>query len=239
MSAADDLTVEHLEVRYGDLVGVSDISLKVPAGQVVALLGSNGAGKTTTLNAIAGLVRPSRGHIAWMGSEIGRLPAYAVVARGLTLSPEGWRLFTSQTVEQNLRLGATPLADKTRVPALLERVFALFPRLAERRRQRAGTLSGGERQMLAMAMALMVEPRLLLLDEPSAGLAPVLQRLVFDRVREINARGLSILLVEQNARESLALCRRAYVLAMGRVRAEGPGSVLRDDPEIRRLYLGG
>src|SRR6516225_2525581 len=126
----NDLVIEHLEVRYGDLVGVTDISLKVEAGTIVALLGSNGAGKTTTLNAIAGLVRPSRGHIAWMGNEIGRLPAYAVVERGLTLSPEGWRLFTSQTVEQNLRLGATPLADKSRVPALLERVFALFPRLA-------------------------------------------------------------------------------------------------------------
>jgi branched-chain amino acid transport system ATP-binding protein len=233
------LKVKNLEVRYGDLVGVSDVSLKVEQGTIVALLGANGAGKTTTLNAIAGLVPASQGTIEWDGAPIANLAAYAIVPRGLTLSPEGWRLFVGQTVEQNLLLGATPLADKARVPDLLERVLTLFPHLAERRRQRAGTLSGGERQMLAMAMALMVEPRVLLLDEPSAGLAPALQRLVFDRIREINARGLGILLVEQNARESLALCRRAYVLAMGRVRAEGPGEVLRDDPEIRRLYLGG
>src|ERR1700730_11140484 len=161
------LSVRNLEVRYGDLVGLADVSLEVTQGSIVALLGSNGAGKTTTLNAIAGLVRPSHGHIAWMGSEISRLPAYAVVARGLTLSPEGWRLFTSQTVEQNLRLGGTPLADQSRVPPLLERVSALSPRLAERRRQRAGTLSGGERQMLALGRALMSDPKLLMLHEPS------------------------------------------------------------------------
>jgi branched-chain amino acid transport system ATP-binding protein len=157
----NDLVIEHLEVRYGDLVGVADISLKVEAGTIVALLGSNGAGKTTSLNAIAGLVRPSQGHVRWRSEEIGRQPAYQIVSKGLALSPEGWRLFVAQTVEQNLRLGATTLADKARVESLFERVYTRFPRLAERRRQLAGTLSGGERQMLALGRALMSEPKLL------------------------------------------------------------------------------
>ncbi len=148
----DRLRVANLEVRYGDLVGVADVSFEVAEGSVVALLGSNGAGKTTTLNAIAGLVKPSRGTIEWRGEDIGRLPAYAIVPKGLALSPEGWRLFVSQTVEQNLRLGTTAVRDKSRVPALLDRVYTTFPRLAERRKQRAGTLSGGERQMLARAL---------------------------------------------------------------------------------------
>ncbi|HEY0183084.1 MAG TPA: ATP-binding cassette domain-containing protein, partial [Rhodopila sp.] len=149
------LTVSNLLVRYGDLVGVGDVSLSVPPGAIVALLGSNGAGKTTTLNAIAGLVPPAGGAVTWQGQPITAKPAFAIVASGLALAPEGWRLFVQQTVEQNLRLGATVLADKKRVPALLDRVFGLFPRLAERRRQRAGTLSGGERQMLATGRALM------------------------------------------------------------------------------------
>src|SRR6185436_5460080 len=146
----DRLRVEHLEVHYGDLVGIADVSLDVQPGTIVALLGSNGAGKTTTLNAVAGLVRPSAGTIEWRGAAIGGEPAYAIVAKGLALSPEGWRLFVTQTVEQNLRLGASLQSDKGRIEALYQRVYALFPRLAERRRQLAGTLSGGERQMLAL-----------------------------------------------------------------------------------------
>ena len=183
-----DLAVEHLEVRYGDLVGVADISLKVAAGQVVALLGSNGAGKTTTLNAIAGLVRPARGGIRWRGEDIFGKPAYAIVSKGLALSPEGWRLFVGQTVEQNLRLGATALANRSRIGALFERVYALFPRLAERRRQSAGTLSGGERQMLALGRALMSEPKLLMLDEPSLGLAPAVVEQLYDTLKALHGQ---------------------------------------------------
>ena len=187
-----DLNVEHLEVRYGDLVGVADISLKVPAGKVVALLGSNGAGKTTTLNAIAGVVRPAHGKVEWCGEPIFGQPAYAIVSKGLALSPEGWRLFVAQTVEQNLRLGATALGDRSRTAALFERVYALFPRLAERRKQLAGTLSGGERQMLALGRALMSEPRLLMLDEPSLGLAPTVVEALYDTLAELHRQGLTL-----------------------------------------------
>ena len=238
MTTTTLLSVRNLEVRYGDLVGLADVSLDVTQGSVVALLGSNGAGKTTTLNAIAGLVRPSRGQIAFMGSEIGRLPAYAIVARGLTLSPEGWRLFTSQTVEQNLRLGATPLADKTRTPALLERVFALFPRLAERRRQRAGTLSGGERQMLALGRALMSDPKLLMLDEPSLGLAPAVVEAMYETLDRLHRDGLTILLAEQSVEMALEVADHAYVLQVGKSVLSGPARDLARDPEVQKIYLG-
>src|SRR5437762_11890351 len=175
----DRLHVEHLEVHYGDLVGVRDVSLDVQPGTIVALLGSNGAGKTTTLNCIAGLVSPSGGTIEWRGDGIGGQPAYAIVSKGLALSPEGWRLFVTQTVEQNLRLGASVLTDKGKLATLYDRVYALFPRLADRRKQLAGTLSGGERQMLALGRALMGRPKLLMLDEPSLGLAPLIVREIF------------------------------------------------------------
>jgi branched-chain amino acid transport system ATP-binding protein len=233
-----ELTVEHLEVRYGDLVGVADISLKVQAGQVVALLGANGAGKTTTLNAIAGVVPPARGRIAWRGEVISGRPASAIVRKGLALSPEGWRLFVKQTVEQNLRLGATALADRSRLAALFERVYALFPRLAERRRQLAGTLSGGERQMLALGRALMGRPRLLLLDEPSLGLAPLIVREIFRVLVALRQRGLSILLVEQNVRAALQISDYGYVLELGALAAEGPSAELARDPRILETYLG-
>ena len=231
------LDVREVVAGYGEHEILRELSLHVDEGELVAVIGPNGAGKSTLLKTLAGLVRPRAGRITLAGADITGAATQRIVASGLCYVPQEANVFPSLSVWENLTIGGwtAPRAFSTRAQAVVE----LFPVLAERRRAAAGTLSGGERQMLATAMALMVQPRLLLLDEPSAGLAPALQRLVFDRVREINARGLSILLVEQNARESLALCRRAYVLAMGRVRAEGPGEALRDDPEIRRLYLGG
>ena len=231
------LEVRDLTAGYGETDILRGISLRVDDGELVAVIGPNGAGKSTLLKTLAGLVPPRAGRIALGGADITGASTARIVTSGVCYVPQEGNVFPSLSVWENLTVGAWT------APRALARqagnVVELFPVLAERRQALAGTLSGGERQMLAMAMALMVEPRLLLLDEPSAGLAPALQRLVFDRVREINARGPGILLVEQNARESLALCRRAYVLAMGRVRAEGPGTVLRDDPDIRRLYLGG
>src|SRR5579862_6404467 len=233
-----DLKVEHLEVRYGDLVGVADISLKVEAGKVVALLGSNGAGKTTTLSAIAGLIHPSHGRIEWNGETISGQPAYAIVSKGLALSPEGWRLFVAQTVEQNLRLGATVLADRSHVDALFQRVYALFPRLAERRRQAAGTLSGGERQMLAVGRALMSEPRLLMLDEPSLGLAPTVVEALYDTLKALHRDGLTLLLAEQSIPLALGIADYAYVLQTGRVALEGPAARLQDNAQVQEIYLG-
>jgi branched-chain amino acid transport system ATP-binding protein len=233
-----ELTVEHLEVRYGDLIGVADVSLRVERGQIVALLGSNGAGKTTTLNAIAGLVRASRGRIEWQGEEISGQAAYAIVSKGLALSPEGWRLFVGQTVEQNLRLGATALADRARLDALFERVYALFPRLAERRRQPAGTLSGGERQMLALGRALMSEPHLLMLDEPSLGLAPALVEALYDTLADLHRGGLTLLLAEQSIPLALEIADYAYVLQTGRIALEGPAAELTRNEQVREIYLG-
>jgi branched-chain amino acid transport system ATP-binding protein len=233
-----ELVVEHLEVHYGDLVGVADISLRVAAGTVVALLGSNGAGKTTTLNAVAGLVRPSRGRVIWQGETISGEPAYRIVSRGLALSPEGWRLFVTQSVEQNLRLGATALADRTRIEALFERVYALFPRLAERRRQLAGTLSGGERQMLALGRALMSEPKLLMLDEPSLGLAPAVVETLYETLYRLHEDGLTLLLAEQSIPLALGIAEYAYVLQTGRIALEGKAADLEQNEQVQEIYLG-
>ncbi len=232
------LEVRNLSVRYGDLVGVADISLSVAPGEVVALLGSNGAGKTTTLNAIVGLVPPAGGEITWNGEAIGGQPPHAIVRRGLALSPEGWRLFVGQTVEQNLRLGATPLRDRGRVEPLLDRVFALFPRLKERRRQSAGTLSGGERQMLAMGRALMSEPTLLLLDEPSLGLAPAVVETMYETLAALRREGLTLLIAEQSVELALEIADRGYVVQTGRTVLNGLASELAENEEVRRAYLG-
>ncbi|MGH8737204.1 MAG: ABC transporter ATP-binding protein [Burkholderiales bacterium] len=234
----DLLKVEHLAVHYGDLVGVADVSIEVRPGTIVALLGSNGAGKTTTLNAIAGLVPASSGSIEWCGESIAREPAYAIVRKGLALSPEGWRLFTGQTVQQNLLLGTTPLADRRRVPELLQRVYALFPRLEERRQQRAGTLSGGERQMLALGRALMGAPKILLLDEPSLGLAPAIVESLYETLGRLHEQGLTLLIAEQSIQLALEVADYAYVLQTGRTALEGPAERLTIDPQVQRIYLG-
>jgi branched-chain amino acid transport system ATP-binding protein len=232
------LRVDRLEVRYGDLIGVADVSLEVPRGAVVALLGSNGAGKTTTLNAIAGIATASGGTVQLDGQNIAGQPAYAIVRRGLALSPEGWRLFTQQSVESNLLLGATPLGDRRKIAALLERIYAVFPRLAERRKQRAGTMSGGERQMLAVGRALMSDPKLLLLDEPSLGLAPAIVDTMYDSFAALHRAGMTILLAEQSVDLALEVCDYAYVLQVGRTVLSGTAASLADNPEVQRIYLG-
>ena len=232
------LAVTNLEVRYGDLIGVSDVSLEVPKGSIVALLGSNGAGKTTTLNAVAGLVPVSRGHIKLDDREITGVPAYALVRRGLALSPEGWRLFVQQSVENNLLLGATPISDRSRLPRMLERVYSVFPRLAERRRQQAGTMSGGERQMLAVGRALMSDPKLLLLDEPSLGLAPTIIETMYETFLRLHKDGLTILLAEQSVDLALEVADYAYVLQVGRSVLSGEAGALSNNPEVQRIYLG-
>jgi branched-chain amino acid transport system ATP-binding protein len=232
------LRIEHLEVRYGDLIGVADVSLEVPKGSVVALLGSNGAGKTTTLNAVAGIVPVSAGRVEFHGENIAGQPAYAIVRKGLALSPEGWRLFTQQSVENNLLLGATPLSDRKRIPRLLERVYGVFPRLAERRLQRAGTMSGGERQMLAVGRALMSEPELLLLDEPSLGLAPAIVDAMYDAFAALHKDGQTILLAEQSVDLALEAADHAYVLQVGRTVLQGPAREMAHNPDVQKVYLG-
>ena len=233
------LKIEHLEVRYGDLIGVSDVSLDVPEGSVVALLGSNGGGKTTVLNAIAGLIPVHSGSIVLRGEPIGGQSAFSIVRKGLALSPEGWRLFVQQSVENNLLLGATPLRDRSRTAALLDRVYEIFPKLRERRSQRAGTMSGGERQMLAVGRALMSGPKLLMLDEPSLGLAPRIVAQVMGLIRRLrDETGLTVLLVEQNARSALGIADRGIVLNLGKVVAAEDAAVLAADVGLRQHYLG-
>jgi len=232
------LRVVHLEVHYGDLIGVSDVSFDVPEGSVVALLGSNGGGKTTTLNAIAGLIPVHAGRIEFQGQQISGENAFAIVRKGLALSPEGWRLFVQQSVENNLLLGATPLRDRKRIAALLERVYALFPRLKERRSQRAGTMSGGERQMLAVGRALMSDPKLLMLDEPSLGLAPAVVESMYETFGRLHREGLTILLAEQSIELALEVSEFATVLQVGRSVLSGTSAALAGDPQVQQVYLG-
>lgn len=232
------LRVAQLAVHYGDLVGVSDVSFEVAEGAVVALLGSNGAGKTTTLNALAGLVQPAAGRVEWRGERIDGTSAHAIVARGIALSPEGWRLFVMQTVEQNLRLGATPLGNRRRFGPLIERVYTLFPRLAERRRQLAGTLSGGERQMLAVGRALMSDPKLLMLDEPSLGLAPAVVDAMYETLGRLRAEGLTLLLAEQSMELALEIADTATVMQTGRSVISGTAREIATNPDLHRAYLG-
>jgi len=232
------LEVLDLHVAYGELRALSGVSARVGAGEIVALVGSNGAGKTTLLRAIAGLVRPRGGRIRWDGADVTGLSAHRLVAQGLAMVPEGRRLFGRMSVEENLGLGAFTPRARREAPATLEMVYAMFPRLRERRRQLAGSLSGGEQQMVALGRALMTRPRLLMLDEPSLGLAPRVVEAIFAVFGEINRAGVAVFLVEQNVRAALALAHRGYVLEHGRIVAEAPAGALLDDPQVRKAYLG-
>lgn len=237
-SAELALQVENLDVYYGAIHALRGASLRVGAGQVVALVGANGAGKTTTLRAISGMLRPSGGAIRLFGQDIARMRAHQLVPMGMAHAPEGRGVFPALSVRENLELGAYTRHNRAEVEHDLETAFALFPILRDRQPQRAGTLSGGEQQMLAVARALMSRPRLLLLDEPSLGLAPQIVETIFRTLREINQHGVSILLVEQNAVKALELAHYAYVLETGTIAMEGPGRDLLASDEVRKAYLG-
>jgi len=231
------LEVSALDVAYGEIRALKGVGLAVGRGEIVAILGNNGAGKTTTLKTISGLLAPTRGTITLEAESLVGVPPHAIVARGVAHVPEGRRIFNRLTVRENLTMGAYLRSDAG-IAADLERVFALFPRLAERIAQVAGTLSGGEQQMLAIGRALMANPRLLLLDEPSMGLAPVLVEQIFDTIGDINRQGMTILLVEQNAAMALSIAHRGYVLETGSIALTGTAAELSDNPEVRRAYLG-
>jgi branched-chain amino acid transport system ATP-binding protein len=232
------LALESLEVAYGGIRAVKGIDLAVESGEMVCLIGANGAGKSTTLRAITGLVRAAAGRIRYEGAEIGGLRVHDIARRGLAMVPEGRGVFPQLTIEENLAMGAYARRDKAAIRADTAHAFELFPRLAERRRQTAGTLSGGEQQMLAIARALMSRPKLLLLDEPSMGLAPLMVERIFEVIRAIAAEGVTLLLVEQNARLALEVSHRGYVLDGGLVTIAGPARSLLDDPRVREAYLG-
>jgi branched-chain amino acid transport system ATP-binding protein len=232
------LALEKLQVSYGGIRAVKGVDVHVEPGELVCLIGANGAGKTTTLRAVTGLVRSAGGLIMYDGQDIGRLRPHEIARRGLALVPEGRGVFAQLSIEENLAMGAYARSDKAGVAADVERAFALFPRLKERRRQTAGTLSGGEQQMLAISRALMSRPKLLLLDEPSMGLAPLMVEKIFEVIRAIAAEGVTLLLVEQNARLALEVSHRGYVLEGGLVTISGPARELLGDPRIREAYLG-
>ena len=231
------LEVAEIRARYGSIEALKGVSLTVEEGEVVTLIGSNGAGKSTTLRSISGLTPASAGRITFAGEDITRIPAHEIVVRGIALAPEGRHCFSRMSVRENLDLGA----HRRRGPEIaedLERVFELFPRLQEREKQKAGTMSGGEQQMLAIGRALMARPRLLMLDEPSMGIAPILVQRIYETITEINRSGVTILLVEQNANYALDVSKRGYVLETGRVVLANESALLRDDPEVQRAYLG-
>jgi branched-chain amino acid transport system ATP-binding protein len=233
------LEVRNLHVAYGGVQAVRGVSLRVPRGRIIGLLGANWAGKSSTLMAIAGGLKPAAGSIIFEGRDITGTPAHDLVKQGIAMIPEGARVFARQPVEQNLRLGAYTVRERSRIEARLDQVYTLFPRLAERREQLAGTMSGGERQMLAIGRALMSGPRLLLIDEPSLGLSPLLVEQVFDALAALNKEsGVSVLLVEQNMAQALEVARSAYVMQTGSILLEGTASELATSDEVRRAYLG-
>jgi branched-chain amino acid transport system ATP-binding protein len=233
------LRVHDLAVAYGHIEAVKGLDFHLNEGEITALVGANGAGKSTTLLALSGLIKPSRGKIEFQGEDITRLPAHQIVERGLVQVAEGRAILTTLTVEENLLLGAYTRQDKEGIPASMEEVYQLFPRLKERAQQFAGNLSGGEQQMLAIGRALMAKPKLLLLDEPSMGLAPIVVQEIFRILVEINRRGLTILLVEQNVRQALKIARHGYVIETGKIVLADSGANLLANPKVEEAYLGG
>jgi branched-chain amino acid transport system ATP-binding protein len=232
------LKIENIHTYYGNIHALKGVSLMVKEGEIVTLIGSNGAGKTTTLRSINGILPPREGRIVFRGEEIQGLPAHAMITKGIAQSPEGRKIFSRMTVRENLEMGAYHRNDRSEISDDMNRVFDLFPRLKERIRQEAGTMSGGEQQMLAIGRALMSRPKLLLLDEPSMGLAPVLVERIFHTVEAINKQGTTILLVEQNANVALEVATRGYVLETGTIVNAAPAERLREDPKVREAYLG-
>jgi branched-chain amino acid transport system ATP-binding protein len=232
------LKIENVDVSYGPIRALSQLSLKIEAGEIVTLIGANGAGKSTTLRAISGLVRVSSGRILFEDQDITQLPADQIVKRGIGHSPEGRRIFANMSVRENLELGAYTRNDKAKIKEDFERVLTLFPRLSERITQNAGTLSGGEQQMLAIGRALMGSPKLLLLDEPSLGLAPFLVRDIFKIIRDINAQGTTVLLVEQNAHLALGIAKKGYVLETGQIVIADTAQALLNNEDVKKAYLG-
>jgi branched-chain amino acid transport system ATP-binding protein len=232
------LKVENLSAHYGGIRALDGIALEVPDRAIVSLIGANGAGKSTTLRSIVGLVKPSGGTVTWNGERLTGLPTKDIVSRGVCLVPEGRRVFPNLTVDENLTLGAYSRRDRAGIAADRKKVLGLFPRLEERARQKAGTLSGGEQQMLAVGRALMTRPKLLMMDEPSLGLAPLVVKMIFDIVRAINAEGVTVLLIEQNAKAALEIADHGYVLETGRITLHGPGKQLLEDDRVRSAYLG-
>jgi branched-chain amino acid transport system ATP-binding protein len=232
------LKLSDVHVSYGGIKAVKGISLHVEAGELVTLIGANGAGKTTTLKAIVGLLRPAEGHIEYDGSDMAGTPSHAIASRGLVLVPEGRGVFPALTIEENLQMGAYTRRDKTAIADDIDRMFNWFPRLKERAKQTAGTMSGGEQQMLAISRALMARPKLLLLDEPSMGLAPIMVQKIFEVVRDVAKGGMTILLIEQNARLALQISQRGYVMDGGLITLEGESQSLLSNPKVREAYLG-
>ena len=233
------LKVNDLVVRYGMIEAIKGINFEVNDGEIVTLIGANGAGKTTTMHTISGLLRPYAGSIYLDDKDISRVPSHNIVKLGLAQCPERRRVFAEQSVEDNLLLGAYTRKDKEQIKKDLDNVYMLFPRLLERKKQLAGTLSGGEQQMLAMGRALMAKPKIMLLDEPSMGLSPLLVKEIFDIIKNINGQGVTILLVEQNAKMALSIANRAYVLESGKIVLTGTGQELLNSPDIKKAYLGG
>jgi branched-chain amino acid transport system ATP-binding protein len=233
------LKVNHLNVSYGAIKALKGVTFGLEEGEIVALIGANGAGKSTTLNTISGIIRPDSGNILYQGQDLTQSSPAEIVGQGIVQVPEGRKIFTRMTVHENLEMGAYALKDSERTKKNMSRVFEIFPRLEERQRQLGGTLSGGEQQMLAIGRALMADPHLLLLDEPSMGLAPLLVELIFEVIQNINQQGVSILLVEQNANMALSIADRAYVLETGKVALSGAADKLKENPMVKEAYLGG